>query len=300
MINKETKTIIYEKFLSLEDFPKENLAIISEYICGLCEGIIFKPILDKKGLLYCKQCIEIYLENEDLQGDTSENIRRNLIEVELVNTVLEKVLVYCKNKKQDCDWLGQVRDLCNHLTQCFKATIKCPNQGCQEIFRRDESSLHQESCLFKKLPCLFCAMEISIKERDNHEKNICVNKILPCVLCGELVKRIDIALHSETDCGMLIIDCPFKMLGCQESITKNSYNTHLAEKALDHSLLFLKELSSINYRISDLDNKMNKILDQYQIITNKILEEEKRQNGVSTNSNKENNICSGNYYFLIY
>eukprot|EP00301_Raphidiophrys_heterophryoidea_P010457 c15582_g1_i1.p1 GENE.c15582_g1_i1~~c15582_g1_i1.p1 ORF type:complete len:379 (+),score=84.29 c15582_g1_i1:42-1178(+) len=133
------------------------------------------------------------------------------------------------------DTCGQIfgtdQDLAQHRKECPLRSVVCPNQGCGRMFAQRNSIEHDQICVFKVEDC---------------PKG-----------CGEGLARRDIDKHCTTVCGMRLIDCAFKELGCQELIPQMRMSEHLNDFVHPHLLLCMKGLSAQRGAVQSLTTQFS-------------------------------------------
>ncbi|XP_066930818.1 TNF receptor-associated factor family protein DDB_G0290965-like [Clytia hemisphaerica] len=83
----------------------------------------------------------------------------------------------CPMKEMNCVYCQMAfkeSDEQNHYRQCLKYPTKCPNQGCEIVFPKNEVSGHQNTeCLFQTIKCEFenfgCNVQVLQKDHDDHK-----------------------------------------------------------------------------------------------------------------------------------
>ena len=93
----------FPKYLDLDLF--EDKKLVSEYLCPLCQGVYFNPVSDPCGHLFCRNCLNLSLENNgaiktcpilktNFPFNEEERIIRPLI---FVQEILNRLQLKCKN-----------------------------------------------------------------------------------------------------------------------------------------------------------------------------------------------------------
>ena len=145
----------YPQTLNPELFTKDSKEIISSYICPLCQGVLYQPIIDQCGDAFCKNCfMKFNLNNQGIvKCPLSGNVLSSQpIPVMLIQKQLEKnTKLRCSN---DCGWVGNYGEYFTHLEQCENSDIKC--EKCQGIFKRKTFASHSSSCPKEKIVCTNC------------------------------------------------------------------------------------------------------------------------------------------------
>lgn len=194
-----------------------------------------------------------------------------------LTNIIENQIIYCKNKSLGCDWKGKIALYLQSHTECPKDIIICPNNDCQVIISRDEIKTHNDSCMFRQIPCEKCATTIIFIEIDLHsgfcpkEKAICPND------CGQTMLRHEIQHHIQTSCINKKIPCDFADFGCGETYIQKYLTQHLEEKIEFHTKIVLDFIMNNFTKINSiLDNMesfctgMNEKKKSYEEIISKI------------------------------
>ena len=58
--SKEKEDSIYKKTLCLDDFTEESRQFVVDYICPLCKGIYYNPVIDPCGHIFCQRCFNAF------------------------------------------------------------------------------------------------------------------------------------------------------------------------------------------------------------------------------------------------
>ncbi|CAL1140540.1 unnamed protein product [Cladocopium goreaui] len=100
----------------------------------------------------------------------------------------------CENRDVNCDKCDapmKYKDLNYHqLCQCECGLVRCQNDGCGwSGFRRSEAD-HRLKCLYLKVTCTHCLMELIQKEMPGHQCDR-VDMSAPCSVCLESFSRLE-------------------------------------------------------------------------------------------------------------
>ena len=261
--------VLSQKFkpnLTIDEFLEECQKYIESYSCPLCEGILFESIFDNCGHSFCKNCSEILLEHTKKCPFSNNNLNPPFSSNIVVNTMIEKQKVYCKNKKNGCSWTGKLSERKNHLlNDCLKQLVNCdyfPN--CEFKSLREEMINHIKECKYKIINCEYCNEKILYKDQEEHNK-ICPNIPVECSnKCGMKIPLNKVNHHMQNECLESVTECPFLLVGCEYYERRKFLKEHL-DKNLERHLRMVTE------KINELNNKINE------------------QNGIINNLNEENN-----------
>jgi len=247
--------------LFIEEFHEDSQKFILEYSCPLCEGILYEAVIDRCGHSFCKLCVETLSKNEYKCPFSNLEIHtKDILPNIVVNSVIEKQIVYCKNKKNECPWIGKLGDRKNHLYyDCQKEFILCEFVGCEQKISREGMNAHVSECPYRSIKCHHCAENFNFNQMDNHYK-ICLGFPFECPNnCGMKIKQSEVNLHLEVFCDNSIANCPFKLVGCIITDTRKELKKHLNDFLEQH-------LKLINNKIESLQDQILKQKDDIHVL----------------------------------
>ena len=200
-----------------EFVEKPPKAIQSE--CPVCLLVLRKPYQATCcGFGFCSVCIErVRADNKPCPCCKEESF--DCFEDKRLKRSLNEYRVHCTNKKQGCQWVGELGGLENHLNStlshdkqlegCQFTEVQCLH--CAKPFQRSNVEVHQnDQCLKRPFSCEYC------KDRDSTYEDVTTNHWPVCgsypVQCpnncsSETIKRQDLDSHVASDCPLTIIDC---------------------------------------------------------------------------------------------
>ena len=171
---------------------------------------------------------------------------------------IQEFKVHCANRKEGCQWVGELGQLDNHLNSkppqnnqveaCQYVQVQCLH--CLQPFKRTTILTHQsDQCPRRPFNCKYC------KTFYSHYEDVTTNHWPVCGCypvecsnkCGETVQRQNLESHINNDCSLIPVDCDFKFIGCKEKLPRREMSTHLKEGIVAHTLLHAsshKELAS--------------------------------------------------------
>jgi hypothetical protein len=265
----------FEPRLFINEFTEESQKIIQEYSCSLCEGILSNAVIDRCGHSFCKECIENLLNNKlKCPYSKLEIFPKEIFSNSVVNSVIEKQLVFCKNKEKECKWIGKLVDRKNHIYyDCEKEDLFCEFKGCNEKISREKFLEHINNCIYRLVKCHHCSESFNFNQSDNHYKDCpgipfeCPNK------CGLKIKQNEVNIHLEVFCDNTLSECPFKLVGCTYADLRKELKKHLNDFLEPH-------LKLINNKIHGLQEQINKQKDDIHNLKkeNKVLKNETDEN----------------------
>lgn len=249
----------YSPKLSLIEFLEESQIFVQEYSCPLCEGILNDSVIDKCGHSYCRDCIEILLKEsiycpftkkEIINKADTNNLKESLKHLStniVVNSVIEKQKVYCKNKSENCSWIGKLVDRKSHLLHdCEKELVSCEySSECKVKVTRDQMAVHMQECSYRIVLCHHCQNYVSFNSVEEHYKSCPKYPLLCPNNCGLSIPSSDLPLHIEFQCDNAVVDCPFSVVGCSYMETRKEVKIHLNDKLEEHLKMISKKIKSL-------------------------------------------------------
>ena len=198
----------------------------------------------------------------------------------LQNTTLRQTLsqlqVYCTQKSEGCQWIGELRLLDKHLNLnptrskwlqgCKFVSLQC--LYCSTMFLRSEIGAH-ESCLCSKRPysCEYCANYSS--SHDDVTKNHwpeCPYYPMQCPNgCIEItIPRHLLESHVSKICPLTVIDCAFKAVGCNIRAPRKEMEAHLDNAVTTHQCLTMiakvqEKIDVTSKQITDVEQSIARI-----------------------------------------
>ena len=155
--------------------------------------------------------------------------------------------VCCTQKKNGCQWMGEILGLDKHLNRdpqrndqlkgCGHVEIKC--LYCPNHFQRSAIESHQSQlCPGRPSTCQHCkTFQSSFENLENEHWPICGAYPIPCPnSCGKTIRREDVSKHRRF-CTLEIVECDFKHVGCVEKLTRKDKSAHLERNVASHLLL---------------------------------------------------------------
>ena len=138
--------------------------------CAICLDVLFQPkIVSCCGHSFCANCIGRVARDRKpcpLCG-------RHFVLTD--NQWLERTLndydVYCPHKEKGCEWVGQLRQLENHLNQnplpdklCQYELIRCQRCHSHLCERRLMPNHFSNECLYRDIECRYCHVGCTVKQ----------------------------------------------------------------------------------------------------------------------------------------
>ena len=136
-----------------------------------------------------------------------------------------------------------------HLDVCPLGEVACDAPDAEEdpddpaparcaaiVRRRDLARHRKEECEFARASrCRRCRALVSLRSAATHAETRCAAAREPCPRdCGASLSKSEIEAHLRERCPRVVVDCPFKDLGCDATAERGSMDSHLRLAAGAH------------------------------------------------------------------
>ena len=216
--------------------------------CPVCLLVLREPYqVNCCGYAFCKKCIErVRLERNICPCCNTKAFE--MFEDKRLKRSLYTFRVRCTNKKQGCQWEGELGQLDNHLNYnppeekqlegCQFSIISC--LLCKKHSLRSIITAHQhDECPKRPFSCEYC------KDYDSTFEDILTNHWQMCDYypvscidgCGERVQRQNFENHIANECPFTVVDCDFQSIGCEVRLPRKDMPAHLVESVACHMSL---------------------------------------------------------------
>ena len=238
-------------------------------ICTVCFLPSKQPYLSECcGHTFCKSCLEgskkfsnicPMCRSEDFKAMFNKQADR----------VIRSLHVFCINKKQGCEWQGEVNDITNHLGNCLFQIVHCPS-NCGESLQRQYLISHVETeCPRRRVNCQYCNDVGECQFIEGQHKEECPKFPIQCPNKCEIksICRDEVEEHREI-CPLEIIQCDYHVVGCKVKMAREDINTHKQETMEEHLSLSINELmetrrqlKSAQFEVEKTNHKVGKTKD---------------------------------------
>jgi len=144
----------------------------------------------------------------------------------------KKIPVDCPN---NCGETIPREETRRHLRCCPEEVVKCTSRNCTETMARKNLEEHvATTCQWRMLRCEHCGMQHPACQQLDHEVN-CKRFPVNCPEnCGKVIPRNEIKAHTETDCPLVIVSCPYAKMGCPTKVRRRDIDLHTRSASGDH------------------------------------------------------------------
>ena len=195
---------------SLTHKPVTDVHLVHEtdidYQCPICTEPLTEPYLSIEcGHHLCQQCRDRLLSIGKTECPTCRepDVLTNAVLDKNVQRKVQCLKVRCLVYKKGCEWVGELRDLHDHLQK--RCVIACP------------------------FPCLFCSSRYARKsETREHSRRHCHKRMISCENCGYYNTFTIVTEKHYPICPRSPIDCPNQHCPV-EGLRRHQLEQHLNE-----------------------------------------------------------------------
>ena len=252
-----------------------------DLICTVCFLPSKEPHLSVCcGHTFCKSCLEgskkfsnicLMCRSEEFTAIFNKQADR----------AIQSLHVFCINKKQGCEWQGEVNDINDHLGNCLFQVIHCPND-CRESLQRQYLTNHVETeCPRRTVSCQYCNDVGEYQFVEGQHKEECPKFPVQCPNECEIesIHRDEVEEHREV-CPLEMIQCDYHVVDCEVKMARKDMNTHKQEKMEVHLSLSINELmetrEQFQFTQNNLKREVEKTTKQLVLHTTKIADTEQQ------------------------
>ena len=172
--------------------------------------------------------------------------------------------VKCDNTANGCQWIGELRSIEEHLTNCDFALLPCPNQcligrsrKVRKIMRKDIENHMKEVCPRRQYECPHCKESGEYRERTNKHCRECPKVRIPCPNdgCDEQMPRCEMSNHSQ-ECLFESVPCKFRKIGCNEMIPRRNLEKHQNDYLQQHLQLAIDTVDQQQKTIKQVEERI--------------------------------------------
>ena len=210
--------------------------------CPVCLLIVREPHqVTCCGYNYCQSCID-RVGSDKKPCPMCNKTEFSVFPNKGLQRAIYEYQVLCGHQKLGCKWVGELRELDEHLNEspilgrqfsgCEFAEIEC--NDCGKSLQRQLFKAHQlEQHPFN---CEHCHNYESYYEDvvRNHWP-VCGFRPVPCPNeCGVYPERQNLEHHVTKDCPLTVVNCKFHYAGCEVQLPRKDMPVHLAENLVAH------------------------------------------------------------------
>ncbi|KAL9953964.1 hypothetical protein ACROYT_G041448 [Oculina patagonica] len=237
-------------------------AVEEDFQCLICHLSLKEPVLTRCGHRFCKDCLEEHFRRQRVQDQPltcpadREGLdqERDVFPDKATERKILSLLIECPS--DGCEWTGELRSKEVHLTSCLCKLVPCTNENCQvTIQRKDLESHAMTKCPWRVLECDYCS-EPHPECQDHTEQ--CTKFPVFCPNhCGASFPREMVSNHTERDCPLTMISCPYAQMGCKTKVQRREVQSHLQTATRLHLDLACVKLNNTEIKLNNTEVKLN-------------------------------------------
>ena len=205
-----------------------------DYQCPICTEPLTEPYLSIEcGHHLCWQCRDRLLSIGKTECPTCRepDVLTNAILEKYLQRVVKSLKVRCSDYKEGCEWVGELRDLHDHLDPAKgRCGIACPF-GCGKYGRRSEMREHsRRHCHKRMISCENCSYYNKFTIVTEKHYPICPRSPIDCPNqhCPvEGLRRHQLEQHLN-ECSHQLVDCP--NTGCSVKLPRGEMKLHTLQQ----------------------------------------------------------------------
>lgn len=255
--------------------------------CLICQLPLREPVLTRCGHRFCRQCLEKHMASQEShkQGLSCPVDREELDRQKDIfpdKATERKILSFAiKCPSDGCDWTGELREKEDHLSSCSFKLVSCTNENCQVTIQRKELEEHAtNSCQWRIVVCDHCNESHPKCVIEDHVEK-CGKKPVECPNnCGEIIVQAEIVSHTNDNCPLSLVSCPYAQMGCNAKIQRKEVEAHLQSTVqlhLDLTCTTFKEttgkleekMNALQLKQEELDKERTTLREQVKELTAK-------------------------------
>ena len=240
--------------------------------CPVCLLVLREPHqVTCCGYSFCATCVK-RVQKDKKPCPTCNEADFTVFPDKRLKRSLNEYPVYCCQRGEGCDWVGELGELDRHLNLqpppekllvgCQFSEVDCTY--CVQPFQRRYVQAHQsDDCPKRPYACQHCnkyaaTFKATYEEVMQNHWPVCPFFPLSCPNNCELVlQRQEVEHHVSNDCPLTHVQCDFHMVGCEARLTRKDMPSHISENLTEHVLLQQKMLISQQAKLTqyELENR---------------------------------------------
>ena len=233
--------------------------------CPVCLLVLREPHqVTCCGYSFCATCVK-RVHNDKKSCPTCNEADFTVFPDKRLKRSLNEYRVYCCQRGESCDWVGEVGELDRHLNLqpppekllvgCQFSVVDCTY--CVQPFQRRYIQAHQsDDCPKRPYACQHCnkyvaTFKATYEEVTQNHWPVCPFFPLSCPNNCELVlQRQEVEHHVSQDCPLTLVLCDFHMIGCQVQLARRDMPSHISQNLTGHVMLQQKMLIQLQATVT--------------------------------------------------
>ena len=232
--------------------------------CPVCLMVVREPHqVTCCGYSYCQSCID-RVSRDKKPCPMCNKTEFSVFPNKGLQRAIYEYQVLCGHRKLGCKWVGELRELDEHLNEspilgrqfsgCEFAEIECNDCGKslqRQLFKAHQLEQHPFSCEY-------CHDYESYYEDvvKNHWP-VCGYYPVSCPNeCEVYPERHNLERHVSIECPLTVVNCDFHYAGCEVQLPREFMPAHLAENVVAH----MAELATYNQKkVQEKDQQIEQL-----------------------------------------
>ena len=235
------------------------------YICTICQFVAQDAYQASCcGKVFCKNCLIGLRRNvrEFRCPACREQLNSKCFKDTRADQEIRDLHVFCDNRKEGCEWAGELRSLNDHLKKCIYHAVECTNKCGRTVQRKKLEEHLKNDCPNRLQECPHCHEVGELSYINSDHLQVCPDFHLTCPIrgCTLKVRRCQMEMHRST-CPKKSTQCLFANVGCDFKLKREDCPTHCEEYMSYHLQLAVKAIGEQQKTIDD----QKKILAEQQM-----------------------------------
>ena len=158
--------------MSRYDIERFEPAPDPDLVCCICQSVLDKPLETPCRHVFCKICIETWLNNHHTCPTCRKQIRNTDLKqvMPMIQNMINRLLIKCVNHHNGCTEPIMLELYDNHEKNCQFEMLVCKYEKCaKSILRRDRDEHEEKDCEYREVKChQDCGLYIPIKDFPGH------------------------------------------------------------------------------------------------------------------------------------
>ena len=214
-------------------------------VCQICKYPSKEPYITKCcGNIFCKSCLDKQKEAKSINYACPVCREENEFEVfpnKQIDRQVRSLRIYCTNKKNGCEWQGELNYIDDHRKGCQFEEVNCTSECGMKIQRKYLANHVEINCSHRKVKCQRCHDTGEHQFIEGQHQSECPKLPLPCPYnCGaDNILREKLREHTDR-CSLEEIQCKYHNVGCDAMIARKDQKQHNREMMNEHHLLLVE------------------------------------------------------------
>ena len=214
--------------------------------CPVCLQFIREPHqVSCCGNIFCGTCIECIkrdkkacptCDQQNFTDSPDKTLERSLLGLK----------VFCRYKKDGCEWTGELGQLDQHLNMnptpgtqllgCPLLRVSCTLNCGDSMTRRSIKAHQSDHCPKRPFSCEHCKVYKATYDDVIHNHwPVCGSFPVQCPSdCGSTLQRQNVSDHLNKECTLETTKCDLHYAGCTEVVPRRDMSEHLRENLPTH------------------------------------------------------------------